>query len=285
MKIHGKIVTHYLSCTTPVDKEGYLYKKRERNTTYLRRWFVLKGNLLYYQERPGDRNLLGVIVLEGCMVQVCETDGEFSFSLVFTGPGLRTYRLAADDHLSQESWISALLCASHLYLSMIVSDLERLYKEARKEKGLSDPIQTSAVTAGCEETSIDKMASWNTRHPNFGNGASVAPRDVRSYSTGAVPPSNMPNRPISHSLQAPPIPKTTNKRSPKLWPKRNAHVTPLNSPAPSYGEWPVVGFDPLEEFTKLHEQYGNEVRQLRAEWLKKKQGEVKYIEENLIDLG
>ncbi len=27
MKIHGKIVTHYLSCTSPVDKEGYLYKK------------------------------------------------------------------------------------------------------------------------------------------------------------------------------------------------------------------------------------------------------------------
>lgn len=62
------------------------------------------------------------------MVQACETDGQFCFSLVFTGPGLRTYRLAADDHLSQESWISALLCASHLYLSMIVKDLERCYK-------------------------------------------------------------------------------------------------------------------------------------------------------------
>jgi len=27
MKIHEKILTHYLSCTSPVDKEGYLYKK------------------------------------------------------------------------------------------------------------------------------------------------------------------------------------------------------------------------------------------------------------------
>lgn len=27
MKLHEKILTHYLSCTSPVDKEGYLYKK------------------------------------------------------------------------------------------------------------------------------------------------------------------------------------------------------------------------------------------------------------------
>ncbi|XP_051571014.1 sesquipedalian-1-like isoform X2 [Myxocyprinus asiaticus] len=245
MKIHEKILTHYLSCTSPVDKEGYLYKKRERNATYLRRWFVLKGNLLFYQERPGDRNLLGVIVLEGCMVQACETDGQFCFSLVFTGPGLRTYRLAADDHVSQESWISALLCASHIYLSVIVRDLERLYE-----------------------------------------GASIVPRDVRSCSTSSVPPSSMPKRPISSSLHAPPVPfKTTNKRSPKLWPKRNAHVTPLNSPAPSYGEWPVVCFDPLEEFSKLHEYFGNEIKQLRANWLKKKHEEDGYIVDDLIDLG
>lgn len=27
MKIHEKLLTHYLSCPSPVDKEGYLYKK------------------------------------------------------------------------------------------------------------------------------------------------------------------------------------------------------------------------------------------------------------------
>ncbi|XP_073696165.1 sesquipedalian-1 [Garra rufa] len=282
MKIHEKILTHYLSCTSPVDKEGYLYKKRERNTTYLRRWFVLKGNLLFYQERPGDRNLLGVIVLEGCMVQACETDGQFCFSLVFTGPGLRTYRLAADDHLSQESWIGALFCASHIYLSMIVRDLERRYEEARRDKGLCDSIQTSAVTS----TDNKIMASWNTGQPFFVHGTSIVPRDGRSYSTSSIPPPFVPNRPISYSLHAPPIQfKTTNKRSPKLWPKRNAHVTPLNGPAPSYGEWPVVNFDPFEEFSKLHEYYGNEIKQLRADWLKKKREEVGYVAEDLIDLG
>lgn len=282
MKIHKKILTHYLSCTSPVDKEGYLYKKRERNTTYLRRWFVLKGNLLFYQERPGDRNLLGVIVLEGCMVQACETDGQFCFSLVFTGPGLRTYRLAADDHLSQESWIAALFCASHIYLSMIVRDLERRYEEAKRDKGLCVSIQTSEVTTAPNTI----MASWYTGQPYFIHGTSIAPRDGRSYSTSSIPPTYAQNRPSNHSLHAPPAQfKANNKRSPKLWPKRNAHVTPLNGPAPSYGEWPVVGFDPLEEFSKLHEHYGNEVKQLRADWLKKKRKETGYVEEDLIDLG
>lgn len=31
MKIHEKILTHYLSCTSPVDKEGYLFKKVRKN--------------------------------------------------------------------------------------------------------------------------------------------------------------------------------------------------------------------------------------------------------------
>ena len=32
MKIHEKILTHYLSCTSPVDKEGYLFKKVRKIT-------------------------------------------------------------------------------------------------------------------------------------------------------------------------------------------------------------------------------------------------------------
>ncbi|KAL0197707.1 hypothetical protein M9458_006247, partial [Cirrhinus mrigala] len=238
------------------------------------------GNLLFYQERPGDRNLLGVIVLEGCMVQACEADGQFCFSLVFTGPGLRTYRLAADDHLSQESWIGALDVTKSTCLIVLFHALNKT--EARRDKDLCDSIQTSAVTS----TPNEIMASWNTGQPFFIHGTSIVPRDGRSYSTSSIPTPSVPNRPISYSLHAPPIQfKTTNKRSPKLWPKRNAHVTPLNGPSPSYGEWPVVNFDPLEDFSKLHEYYGKEIKQLRADWLKKKRGEVGYAAEDLIDLG
>lgn len=102
--------------------------QKKRNATYLRRWFVLKGNLLFYQERPADRHLLGVIVLEGCTVCHSEPDGPFAFSLVFEGAGLKTYRLAAGDRESQGSWMKALLSASHSYLALLLRDLTSQYE-------------------------------------------------------------------------------------------------------------------------------------------------------------
>lgn len=264
MKLHEKILTHYLSCTSPVDKEGYLYKKKERNATYQRRWFVLKGNLLFYQERPGDRHLLGVIVLEGCAVRRSESDGQFAFSLVFEGPGLKTYRFAAVDRPSLESWVKALLSASHCYLSLLVRDLGRQYEEAKQQQGSGESRQSSSVCGL-------KQSSTCVSFPLLGPTAVV--REGRSFSASTV-------------LQGPPVPaKVVAKKSPKLWLRRNAHVTPLNGPAPLYGEWPLVGFDPLEEFSKLHDYYGQEVKKVREEWLRGRQAEEEQSDGDLIDLG
>lgn len=261
MKLHEKILTRYLSCTSPVDKEGYLYKKKERNATYQRRWFVLKANLLFYQERPADRHLLGVIVLEGCAVRCSESDGQFAFSLVF-GPGFKTYRLAAADHQTQESWVQALLSASHCYLSLLVRDLRRQYEEAKRQRGSSD--SRSSVTS----LSPSANSFLFTAHRQ-----SALIRESRSFSESSV-------------LQAASIPaKVVAKKSPKLWPRRNAYVTPLNGPAPLHGEWPLVGSDPLQEFSKLHDYYGQEVKKAREEWLRSHQKKEDGSTDDLIDLG
>ncbi|XP_068435224.1 sesquipedalian-1 [Clinocottus analis] len=257
MKLHEKILTHYLSCTSPVDKEGYLYKKKERNATYQRRWFVLKANLLFYQERPADRHLQGVIVLEGCAVRRSESDVQFAFSLVFEGPGLKTYRFAAGDGQTQESWVKALLSASHCYLSLLVRDLGRQYEEAKQQQGSGE--------------SRHKQSTTNFFFPVQRSTAEV--REGRSFSACTV--SHAPSTPT----------KVVAKKSPKLWPRRNAHVTPLNGPAPLYGEWPLVGFDPLEDFSKLHDYYGQEVKKAREQWLRSKRAEEEHIDGDLIDLG
>ncbi|XP_037544642.1 sesquipedalian-1 [Nematolebias whitei] len=238
MKLHEKILTHYLSCTSPVDKEGYLYKKKERTGTFQQRWFVLKANLLFYQERPADRHLLGVIVLEGCTVQRSESHQQFAFALVF-GPGLKTYRFLAADHRSQESWVKALFSARHCYLSQLVRDLGREYEEA-KQQGSSDPPSSVGLL------SLSTNSLWAA------GGTSAAVREGRSFSASSV-------------LQAASVPT---KVVPKLWQRRNAYVTPLNGPAPLYGEWPLVGSDPLVEFSKLHDFYGQEVKKVREEWLR-----------------
>ncbi len=51
-----------------VDKEGWLNKKGEVNKGFQKRWFVLKGNLLYYFEKKTDREPAGVLIVEGCTV-------------------------------------------------------------------------------------------------------------------------------------------------------------------------------------------------------------------------
>ncbi|XP_054463775.1 sesquipedalian-1 [Anoplopoma fimbria] len=260
MKLHKKILTHYLSSTSPVDREGYLYKKKERNATYHRRWFVLKANLLFYQERPADRHLLGVIVLEGCAVRRSESDGQFAFSLMFEGPGHKTYRFAAGDGRTQESWMKALLSASHCYLSLLVRDLGRQYEEAKQQQGSGES----------RHSVLFKPSTPNFFFPVQGP---TEVREVRSFSASTV-------------LQTPSIPtKVVARKSPKLWPRRNAHVTPLNGPAPLYGEWPLVGFDPLEDFSKLHDYYGQEVKKAREEWLRSRPAEEEHINGDLIDLG
>lgn len=125
------------------------------------------------------------------------------------------------------------------------------------------------------------IAAFYAGSPHLVQGSAPTQRETRSYSASHIYPGHH-----THQSVAPHVPiRSANKRSPKHWPKRNAHVTPLNGPAPKYGEWPLVGFDPMDEFVKLHEYYGNEVKQVRADWLKKKQQEAGHIEEDLIDLG
>ncbi|XP_032358415.1 sesquipedalian-1 isoform X1 [Etheostoma spectabile] len=273
MKINEKVFTYFESCTSQVDKEGYLYKKGEIKTSYQKRWCVLKGNLLFYKDRPADRDVTGVIVLEGCTVQLCESEELFAFSLLWAEPGLRTYKFAAEDQASQESWIKALLSASHSYLALLVSDMEKKYRDALGQLS-SEPAnpfiipKINTVEAGYNPAVYQKTQS------------SPLPL-YQAAGVGAGPglSSSQTLQPLTHS------PKSASKRSPKLWSKRNANVVPVNTPALPLEEWSGVYLGPKEEFTKLHEDFGKEVKELIADWLKKGQGDEVVQGENLIDFG
>ncbi|KAM7370851.1 hypothetical protein PAMP_010365 [Pampus punctatissimus] len=272
MKIHGKSFTYFESCSSPVDKEGYLYKKGEIKTSYQKRWFVLKGNLLFYKDRQADRDLIGVIVLEGCTVQLCESEEQFAFSLVWSEPGLRTYKFAAEDQTSQESWIKALLSANYNYLALLVMDLEKKYRDALGESS-GNPANTFT------------MPNFNT--PKLGYPAASLSTQTTMLSPYAAPVVGAgPSLSSNSTLQAPTISsKSASKRSPKLWPKRNANVVPINTPAPPMGEWSGVCLGTKEEFSKLHEDFGKEVKELIADWSKRGRGDEIVQEEDLIDFG
>ena len=71
MKLHRKSVLRFFRGyrTQAPDREGILLKKGARNTSYQRRWFILRGNLLFYLEHQADHTPLGLILLENCQVE------------------------------------------------------------------------------------------------------------------------------------------------------------------------------------------------------------------------
>uniref|UniRef100_A0A8D8ZTK8 Sesquipedalian-1 n=1 Tax=Cacopsylla melanoneura TaxID=428564 RepID=A0A8D8ZTK8_9HEMI len=130
MKINDKNLCSFATSMTPVDKEGYLTKRGDINKAFQKRWFVLKGNLLFYFEKRHDKEPVGVIILEGCTIELADnTEDAFSFKIMFHGPGNRSYILGAENQESMEQWMKSLACASYDYMKLMVAELQRQLDE------------------------------------------------------------------------------------------------------------------------------------------------------------
>lgn len=102
MKINERtLISYAVSAEKPTDKSGWLWKRGEVNKNFQKRFFVLKGNLLFYFEKNTDKEPVGVIILEGCTIELAEEEAEkFSFKIVFHGEGKRTFILGTDTPVS-----------------------------------------------------------------------------------------------------------------------------------------------------------------------------------------
>lgn len=114
------------------------------NKAFQRRWFVLKGNLLFYFEKHGG-DLLGFIILEGCVIELAEAEMEkYCFNINFLGN--RSYVLSAESQDSLESWMRALTCSGFDYMRLMVSELQRQLDEIDKvSSSSSEPDRSSDV--------------------------------------------------------------------------------------------------------------------------------------------
>ncbi|XP_043281647.1 sesquipedalian-1-like [Venturia canescens] len=139
MKINEKNMVAFATSPTPVDREGWLNKRSEVNRGYQRRWFLLKGNILFYFDRRGDKEPVGMIVLEGCTVELAEDEDHFAFKIVFHGPNNRSYLLGAESQESMEQWMKALACASYDYMKLMVAELQRQLDAAEEETAAVSP--------------------------------------------------------------------------------------------------------------------------------------------------
>ncbi|XP_015524848.1 sesquipedalian-1 [Neodiprion pinetum] len=139
MKINEKNMVAFATSATPVDREGWLNKRGEVKGGYQRRWFVLKGNILFYFDRRGDKEPVGMIVLEGCTIELAEDEEQFGFKIVFHGPNNRSYALGAESQDSMEQWMKALACASYDYMKLMVAELQRQLDAAEEEVTPTSP--------------------------------------------------------------------------------------------------------------------------------------------------
>ncbi|XP_037536238.1 sesquipedalian-1 [Nematolebias whitei] len=285
MKLNERSVAHYATCDTPPDKTGFLFKKGERNTAYHRRWFILKGNMLFYFEERDSREPIGVIVLEGCTVELCESAEEFAFAIKFDFAKARVYKMAAENHAAMESWVKALSRASFDYMRLVVKELERQLEEiqeaaggpqgrpkstrrnqiARSKSGSSSSSSSSSSLSSSSSapsmtaifsaqkslqdevqfssgSSRENGVAWSKPPAALANGSSEGVSSCIAWEGNAD--SGNGTGCGADGVRAPPVP-----------PRRiGASLESSVSPDTGY-------------FAKLHDWYGREVEELRAQWL------------------
>lgn len=170
MKINDKGLAVYASSRRSIDREGCLNKKGDVNHSYKRRWFVLKGNLLFYFEKSSDRQPLGMIILENCSVEVSDAD-KYSFCIRFQSnqASSRTYTLCADNDTEMERWMKSITSASFGYIDMLVKEFE---KNLQRLKALDTTDSPSALSV---EQSHSEVLLSKARPLLDRNGMSLTP--------------------------------------------------------------------------------------------------------------
>ncbi|EDW76324.1 uncharacterized protein Dwil_GK14717 [Drosophila willistoni] len=131
MKINEKNL-YVFAKTPPYDMEGFLNKRGEVNKAFQRRYFILKGNLLFYFETRLDKEPLGLIIVEGCTIELSNEVDNYCFEIAFNGN--RTYILAAENQDDMEKWMKALTCAGYEYKRIIVAELQRQLQEIEEAR-------------------------------------------------------------------------------------------------------------------------------------------------------
>lgn len=152
MKFNEKNVSYFASCNSPLDKTGYLLKKAENHRNFQKRWFVLKGNLLFYYDKEGDKEPQGVIILEGCRVELADLeDCLYCFQISFSVKDSRSYAMAATNQEEMESWMKALSCSSYDYIKAMVDELQKQLDDLSHGNSENSPamvVRTSVIQSG-----------------------------------------------------------------------------------------------------------------------------------------
>jgi len=243
MKINEKNLVYFATSNTPVDKEGWLLKRGEVNKNYQKRYFMLKGNLLFYLDKRFDKEPVGVIILEGCTIELAENEEQYAFKIVFHGAGDRTYTLGAESQDSMEAWMKALACASYDYMKLMVSELQRQLDELAEAE--HQPEQELIVSSGI---------ATHSGSPNIGyayNHASAHRQRTNPFNKPGTDPDSFGG---TRFLE------TEVRRSPSHQDDR------LQTSATDVNTEGVSQTVTRRSFKDLHDEYGQQIKQTMQAW-------------------
>jgi hypothetical protein len=160
MKLNEADFAAFASSTTALDKAGWLWKRgaefshlsptssKSHLSQFKKRWFVLKGNLLFYFKHKTASTPVGMILLENCQVtsgkdgiDEANTQDFFHFELTFThhlsAKHGRQYQLLAESPEDCQQWCKSISNAS-LVQSRTVA--QKLWDRCHQNKRVIDQL-------------------------------------------------------------------------------------------------------------------------------------------------
>ncbi|KAF6774353.1 hypothetical protein AHF37_05987 [Paragonimus kellicotti] len=176
--LNPKTVIQFLSYEKE-EKVGFLWKRRsEHKGSFKKRYFVACGNILAYYEKKLDRDPLGVLILEGHVIEMLD-DLTMALRFPTMGESSRSYVLRAESTTEIEQWMRVLSRSGIDFFTLTLEDLDdqlNAVTAVRKSISLDTPDavslqQTEAIRSSRYETqqSIQPDISWAGRFRAAGN--------------------------------------------------------------------------------------------------------------------
>jgi hypothetical protein len=164
-----------LHATSSNQMQGKLYKLRDVMGGWRERYFILQGNFLYYYLQQDDPNPRGTLNISMCTIstETQETVGdEDYYPFVITVDGTdQVYRLAADNKLDADIWISKIIEAS---------TLSQTSDEVTPPYTPNTSSQTAELLPSSSSSSSAEMCMSTTTWPDFYMKNVQCPDETRS---------------------------------------------------------------------------------------------------------
>ncbi|KAF7261746.1 hypothetical protein EG68_00629 [Paragonimus skrjabini miyazakii] len=208
--LNPKTVIQFLSYERE-EKVGFLWKKRsEHKGSFKKRYFVACGNILAYYEKKLDRDPLGVLILEGHVIEMLD-DLTMALRFPTMGESSRSYVLRAESTTEIEQWMRVLSRSGIDFFTLTLEDLDdqlNAVTAVRKSISLGSPDAVSLQqTEAIDRRDMKRSNPFNRTSTGpgvCGQQATALPSNagliptVVGHGLDAVAKSALPQSPTHH---------------------------------------------------------------------------------------